>query len=583
MRSLRTGPIRGLPIQKRPGNRLWEASRLALSAVLIVISWPGCDVEQKTPLAHIGITLTPAAANVLIGESLQLTATVLNASDHRVIWTLSGAGCGGATCGTISDGGLYTAPPSVPTPPFVTIRATAAEDTSKSASATITIVETAGAVEWTWVSGSDLRSESGNYGTKGQPAPSNVPGARRETVSWIDSGGRFWLFGGDGLDSAGSAGELNDLWRFDPATLEWTWMSGSDLKEYPGIYGTQGESGPANAPGARQWALSWIDPLDNLWLFGGVGYDSTGRYGLLNDLWRFDPITLEWTWESGSNNRDPSGLYGTKGTADPSNIPGGRQGAVSWLDPLGRFWLFGGLGYDSTGAPGWLNDLWKCDPTTGEWTWVSGSDRVNQKGVYGTLNRPAPSNFPGSRVWATSWRQPNGDLWIFGGLGYDSAVGGGTLNDLWKFNPTTMEWTWVSGSSSHGEAGRYGTKGSPSPSNVPGARQLATTWFDPQGNLWLFGGDGYDSIPWVGQLNDLWEYDLTILQWTWVSGSSTLAQMGPGLYGTKGLADPSNLPGGRYAASSWSDPQGRFWLFGGGGVDAAGEGGYLNDLWQGRR
>jgi N-acetylneuraminic acid mutarotase len=520
---------------------------------------------------------------VLIGESLQLTATVLNASDHRVIWTLSGAGCGGATCGTISDSGLYTAPPSVPTPPFVTIRATAAEDTSKSASATITVVETAGAVEWTWVSGSSADGEAGIYGMKSQPSSTNVPGARRHSVSWLDSNGRFWLFGGDGLDSAGSAGELNDLWRFDPTTLEWTWMSGSDLRWFPGIYGTRGESAPANAPGARQWALSWIDPLDNLWLFGGAGYDSTGRYGLLNDLWRFDPITLEWTWESGSENRDASGLYGTKRAADPSNVPGGRQGAVSWMDPLGRFWLFGGLGRDSAGGIGWLNDLWEYDPTARTWMWVSGSDQVNHKGSYGIQNTPAPANVPGARAWATSWRQPNGDLWIFGGLGYDAAVGGGTLNDLWKFNLTTMEWTWVSGSSSNGEAGRYGTKGTPSPSNVPGVRQHAAAWFDPLGNLLLFGGDGYDSIPWVGQLDDLWEFDLTIRQWTWVAGSSTLAQRGPGVYGTKGVADPSNCPGGRYAALYESDAQGRFWFFGGAGIDGVGGGGYLNDLWRGRR
>jgi N-acetylneuraminic acid mutarotase len=207
----------------------------------------------------------------------------------------------------------------------------------------------------------------------------------------------------------------------------------------------------------------------------------------------------------------------------------------------------------------------------------------HQRGVYGTRNKPDPSNVPGSRVWAVSWRQPGGDFWIFGGLGYDSAVGGGTLNDLWRFDPTTMEWTWVSGSSSNGQAGQYGERGVPSPSNAPGVRTLPATWRDPQGNLWLFGGDGYDSIPWVGVLNDLWKYDPGILQWTWVSGSSTLSQSGAGIYGTKGVPDPLNFPGGRYAALSESDAQGRFWLFGGSGIDSASEGGYLNDLWQGRR
>jgi hypothetical protein len=37
----------------------------------------------------------------------------------------------------------------------------------------------------------------------------------------------------------------------------------------------------------------------NLWLFGGVGYDSTGDLGYLNDLWQYNPRT-ELTWINGS-------------------------------------------------------------------------------------------------------------------------------------------------------------------------------------------------------------------------------------------------------------------------------------------
>jgi N-acetylneuraminic acid mutarotase len=36
---------------------------------------------------------------------------------------------------------------------------------------------------------------------------------------------------------------------------------------------------------------SWIDASGNLWLFGGNGYDSTGNFGYLNDLWQYDPGT----------------------------------------------------------------------------------------------------------------------------------------------------------------------------------------------------------------------------------------------------------------------------------------------------
>src|SRR5437762_8298093 len=88
---------------------------------------------------------------------------------------------------------------------------------------------------------------------------------------------------------------------------------------------------------------------------------------------------------SSSNVANQNGAYGTQGTAAASNTPGGRQGAASWLDKSGKFWLFGGFGLDATGTPnGTLNDLWSFSTATGQWTWVAGSNAANQNGVYGT-------------------------------------------------------------------------------------------------------------------------------------------------------------------------------------------------------
>jgi hypothetical protein len=56
---------------------------------------------------------------------------------------------------------------------------------------------------WIWVSGSDKPSQGGTYGTPGVGAPGNVPGARYGAVSWTDSSGDLWLFGGYG----GAAGQ----------------------------------------------------------------------------------------------------------------------------------------------------------------------------------------------------------------------------------------------------------------------------------------------------------------------------------------------------------------------------------------
>jgi N-acetylneuraminic acid mutarotase len=430
---------------------------------------------------------------------------------------------------------------------------------------------------WTWVSGSNSAGQAGIYGTQGTASPSNVLGAREYPVSWLDSSGKPWLFGGHGYDSASNGGDLNDLWKYDPTTLEWTWVSGSSTAGQAGIYGTQGTAALSNVPGARSGAVSWLDSSGKLWLFGGKGYDSAGNNRYLNDLWKYDPTTLEWTWVSGSNTIDQAGIYGTKGTADSSNVPGGRYGAVSWLDSSGKLWLHGGWGLDSAGANGDLNDLWEYDPATLEWTWVSGSNTIDQAGIYGTEGTAALSDIPGGRDTAASWLDSSGKLWLFGGGGYDSAGNLGQLNDLWEYDPTTLEWTWVSGSNTANQVGIYGTQGTAAPSNVPGGRCGVVSWLDSSGKLWLFGGKGYDSAGNLGELNDLWEYDPTTLEWTWVSGSEIANQVGT--YGTQGRRALSNVPGGREYAVSWLDSSGKLWLFGGAGYDSAGRYNYLNDLW----
>jgi N-acetylneuraminic acid mutarotase len=357
---------------------------------------------------------------------------------------------------------------------------------------------------WTWVSGSNSAGQVGTYGTRGTPAQSNVPGARELAVSWLDSTGSLWLFGGYGYDSAGYNGSLNDLWKYDPITLEWAWVSGSSANGQVGTYGTQGTAAASNIPGARFEAVSWLDSSGKLWLFGGWSYAPAGNGGGLNDLWKYDPATLEWTWVSGSNIADQAGTYGLKGTANSSNIPGARGGAVSWLDSTGKLWLFGGYGYDSAGLLGYLNDLWMYDGTT--WTWISGSRSANQLGTYGTQGIPGPTNVPGVRELAVSWLDSQGKLLLFGGFGFDLVGNDASLNDLWKYDPATLEWTWVSGSSSARQLGIYGTKGAAAPSNVPGARYSPVSWLDSGGKLWLFGGRGYDSTGNNACLNDLWRF-----------------------------------------------------------------------------
>jgi N-acetylneuraminic acid mutarotase len=233
---------------------------------------------------------------------------------------------------------------------------------------------------------------------------------------------------------------------------------------------------------------------------------------------------------------------------------------------------------------------------TSEWAWMGGSNVIpsgtsqpGPPGVYGTLGVASATNVPGGRFDAVSWTDKQGNLWLFGGRGEDAVENYGFLNDLWEFNVTTKEWTWMSGSSTlpgnngGGRPGVYGQLGIPGTNNTPGGRFGAFGWTDQQGNLWLFGGGGFDSTgATIDYLNDLWEYNIVSGEWTWMGGSSTVGilEAAPGIYGTLGSLTSGSYPGGRGWGVVWTDPQGSFWMFGGFGADSQGLGNDLNDLWK---
>jgi N-acetylneuraminic acid mutarotase len=384
--------------------------------------------------------------------------------------------------------------------------------------------------------------------------------------------------------------------RAHAQTSAWVWMGGSQTLGLPPVFGTQGVAAPANTPGGRDGAYTWTDQNGNLWLFGGgVSSSSYGIGGLMNDIWRFDPNTLEWTWMGGS--KEPwitwaqSKAYGTKGVPSSTNFPMGRGSGLSWTDSNGNFWLFGGSGYPavSQGFEGELNDLWEYNPSTAEWTWVSGTDASNQPGTYGTLGAAAAGNFPGGRYMATGWIDAQNNLWVFGGQGCDVLGCFFELNDLWKYDPATNEWTWMAGSNTGGEyaaqsgaPGQYGVLGTPSAENSPGDRLGAMGGADANGNLWLFGGLGCDSKCSWGTLNDLWEYSPSLQQWAWMGGASVLPVefFGvAGVFGTQGVPSLNNYPGSRDEGIMWTDANGHLGMFGGYAIDSVDHLGTPDDMW----
>jgi hypothetical protein len=70
-----------------------------------------------------GLSINPPVARLLAGEKEQFYVSTAGELSVLARWSVIGAGCMADACGSISPGGLYTAPSVLPDPPFVRIKA----------------------------------------------------------------------------------------------------------------------------------------------------------------------------------------------------------------------------------------------------------------------------------------------------------------------------------------------------------------------------------------------------------------------------------------------------------------------------
>ncbi|MBI2270491.1 MAG: hypothetical protein HYU69_09075, partial [Bacteroidetes bacterium] len=341
---------------------------------------------------------------------------------------------------------------------------------------------------------------------------------------------------------------------------EWTWMHGNNTPGSLGIFGVQGVPNATNTPPALYEPCEWKDNNGKFWLFGGLNTMAGNRYSA---LWKYDPVTNQWTWIKGPSGVNQPGVYGVKGVPSPANYPGARShGIASWTDLSGNLWLFGG----NNPGGALLNDLWKYDIATNQWTWMHGSNVAGAAAVVGVMGIAAPANTPSGHDEAVGSGVDNlGNLWLYGGRTNDG-------DNVWKYDVATNQWTWMKGSNTWNSAIVYGTQGTSAPTNTPGgARWPHASWTDALGNLWFFGGN-VTAFP-GGYTNDLWKYTLAINEWTWVKGPNT--QNNAGNYGAQCVSAPANNPPSRHETRARvKDECGNFWMFG--GYSSTGS---RNDLW----
>lgn len=588
----------GLALQDNGGDNLsitgngpfTFATAVTSAYAVTVFSFPtgpvqNCVVTNGSGTASANVTVQVACTN-----GFTIGGTVANlASTGLILQNNAGNNLSVAQNGTfiftepVDAAGLYAVTVSTqPSNPAQTCEVTSGSGT---ANATVTHVTVdCSHNEWAWKGGSNSNANgNGNPGmypaTPGTTNATNLPGTRNfGATSWTDTSGNLWLFGGNGNDStAMTVGDLNDLWKYNIASGEWTWVSGSPTADDNGSYGALNTPDPTNRPGARDSAVGWIDSSGNLWLFGGERFDAAGAVGYFNDLWEYSVANNGWIWMGGSNVPNQPGTYSATPMVAQAGLVPGARGFATVQNINGVVWLFGGFGNDSVTTPAPeqdnLDDVWQYTISTGAWMWMSGSKRIDEVANYGTT---MGTTTPGSRYSPASWADTSGNLWLFGGSHLE--LDGSTVdyfNDLWEYSTVSNEWTWKGGQNTIDQKGNYGTQGTAAATNLPGARGDMSAWTDPSGNFWLFGGFGYDSTtPQPGvqfDLNDMWEYAVTTNEWTWQKGMNTGDQ--PGVYGTLGQLAPLNVPGNREGGASWTDASGNLWLFGGSGELG------INDLW----
>ncbi|HMK18140.1 MAG TPA: kelch repeat-containing protein [Chitinophagaceae bacterium] len=355
---------------------------------------------------------------------------------------------------------------------------------------------------WVWIKGSSTRNDLGNFGTVTIENVNNTPSARDGFISW-EYMGEFYLFGGSGLDAQGKVGYLSDIWKFNPATNNWTWIGGSDQINRLPIYGTQGLADINNTPGGRSVATGWING-NKVYLFGGAGPQSEIEGTSMNgrgDLWEYDLSTKLWTWIKGSDQPFPSTFHLQSGVESQLNEPGFIRSSVSTVIS-GQLYLFGGLKFS-----GYSNQTWKFNPATGMWTFMKGDDNTNILAQYGQLGVANSQNNPGSLAFTKGWVIDN-EMYFFGGYGSNETTEG-RLRDVWKYSGNSNTWTWVWGDKLADGSSHYGGQGNYNEHNMPSGRFGASIVKDSQNGLYVFGGEAVNDQGGTGVSYDLWRLSLT--------------------------------------------------------------------------
>ena len=118
-----------------------NASQLGNASITVANPGPGAVSSPLTVsvVSTIVVTVSPPSVSVLAGGTQQFQATVSGSANQAVTWKVNGVVGGDPSSGTITAGGLYTAPNVIPVSGTATVAALCAADGLTQGTATVNI------------------------------------------------------------------------------------------------------------------------------------------------------------------------------------------------------------------------------------------------------------------------------------------------------------------------------------------------------------------------------------------------------------------------------------------------------------
>jgi len=229
----------------------------------------------------VTVTISPTSASLVTGGTQQFTATVSGSSNKSVTWSETG--------GSISTGGLYTAPASAGT---YTVTATSVANTSKSASAAVTVTPAVSgnanltvdaSLTYQTIDGLGMNMNPDMW-LNGQLEPAldlwtqtNGASLYRLTIECTD-----WVCPGCTLAQANA--QIALLHNMDAATLASTYGTAkmNDLWNTIAYMNSKGISGSQIVLNTQGWTATWMGGSGG---FGSPSYINSGLEPQFATMW----------------------------------------------------------------------------------------------------------------------------------------------------------------------------------------------------------------------------------------------------------------------------------------------------------